>query len=532
MTLAALPSVCVVHLPDGEDLILRNRVNWAKGKYGRKLGSTQFTAGDASISLSNYDNLIDPSGGGQLSADALEQSSVSVGIAGHTLFSGRVRHVQVIAGERRTDVLIEAHDTLSEFAGGQTVDLSARPSEPVGNRINALLDRIGWGTTGAYRQVDDGTVYCDPLAAEATIGREGRVLDLLQQAADTEHGRLGVAHGRPMRDRIYNRGLFFFHARTPPPEPWVSIDAVSEQLPPDGLRPSQPVEVVPGDKTELINRVRFVTAAGVEVVEADPESIALYGEQDYAPRQPILSSAWDARALARWLLTTYSTPRPAVRQVKLAAYHYPEAVCRRAYRLSTDKTVQVITRQPRSETVETSIQRVDRVQFHLRAGDNPHGAVVDLTLDLQSPIPSAFWRYGVPGASELGETTVFAPAEPGVTGNLRADRPPDPYRWQEPTLITANRWNTSMINTLLGVYPTAADRDQHRPRPRLVAGRYQPPEGQMTAIAGDLTLHCWQADTAADLTLARVGPGRPAPGRFTLDDPHLGLLDAGNIIST
>ena len=530
MTLAGFPSVCVVHLPGGEDLVLRNRVNWAKGKYGRKLGSTQFTAGDAQVSLSNYDDLINPAGGGVISQDALEQSSVSVGIGGYTLFSGRVRNVQVLAGERRTDVLIEAHDTLSEFAGGQTVDLGNRPLEPAGNRINALLDAAGWGSSGAYRQIDEGTAYCEPINAGQPTGREGRLLDLLQQVADTEHGRLGVAHGRPMKGRIYNRGLFFFHGRTPPPDPWVHIDNLSETLPVDGLRSDGPVEVIPGDKTELINRVRFLTPSGVEIVEADPESIRLYGEQDYAPRQPILSSAWDARALARWLLTTYSTPRPAVRKVKLAAYHYPPEVCRRAYRLSTDKVVRITTRQPRSDIVETTLQRVDRVQFHLRAGDNPHGAVVDLTLDLQSPIPSAFWRYGVAGASELAETTVFAPTEPGEA-DLRVDAPPEPYTWHNGQLISANRWNASMVNTLIGIYPTAQARQDNRPAPRLVAGRYHPPDGQVSVIAGDLALHCYLGEQQQDLLLARVGEARLAPGRFRFDDPHLGRLDAGNLIA-
>ena len=554
MSMVTFPSVVVIHRPNGEDLLLRNRVVSAKGKYGLRLGSNQFRPGSATLTLSNYDDLIDPVGE-NLTPEELQECTVTIGIGTYSLFNGRVRSVKTKQLKRRTDVTIVIHDALAELAGGIEVELP--PKDPItplqersGDRLNRILDWAGWPGSSAYRFIDQGEYFCLPnfTSLEGTEEQtpqatRGKLIDLLRQVATTEWARFGVAHARKLVDRVYNRGKLIFIARDPVVEEWIHIDNSTPTLSGNSLRSASPLILEP-DKRDLINTVRVQAAnpgpnqEGVIINLMDVNSVRRYGAQEYAPRHKLLCGADDANHLATWILGIFSEPRTSYRNIMLKPYlSSSRALCERVYRLSVDKSVRVTGSQANNPIPLSTVHRVDEVMFDLKPGDNnliddegnfAGGAICDITLSLQIPEASAYWKYSVRGASELGRTTLFAPRQP-EDDFINLDDTPDPYSFEEGTLITAPLWNEYMINKSFNIYPTEEDRDSLRAKGALRQGIEEPPDGQMTMISSRLWLQAFNANTRSDQLIAQVET-RGAPGTFTFDDPNLSRLDYGNLL--
>ena len=592
MAFTPLPSVVVIHLQDGEDLLLEDRVVDAKGSYGRKRGSNQSAVGTMTVKLSNYDALIsDTDVSGDYGLDQIEQASITVGIGGTSLFHGRVRSATLKPGVRTTDVVITAHDAMAELGTAPDIDLGNnivgttdggairiyRPREQTGGRIHAILDAMGWGRTAAFRRIDAGTVVCERLDSSWTQtpgeakarGLTGKPLSLLQQVADTEWGRIGIAHGRPLRSRDYNRGLLVFDARVPPPLETLHVDQVSATLEPEAVRPAAPPVILP-DKTELQNIIRRTDFYAFDHVDFDVDSIRAFGPQDRPAQHWMLCDAASVNALTEWMLGVYSVPRLSVHTVKIAPYLYDEEKTRICHRLSIDKVVRITWSHPASGVPTSTVHRIDRVNFHLRPGDLNlrdddgnfiGGAICDMTLDLQLPHASAFWRYGVRGASELSSTTVFA--VPNVDENfLSSDEIGDPHSWEQSEVISSLSWNTHMVNKLLVIYESEEERAlteetyratlqrelpdlgafeierlvaerQYRARPAtaLIPGgglASQPAANVISVAANRQGLYVFNSETGIDDVLAHVGTLQ-SPGAFrwdsTTDD---GKWDFGN----
>ena len=555
-----LPSVVVLHLPGGEDLLLRNRVAAASGGYSLKLGSHQFKTGSGSVTLSNYDGFVGQTVDG-ISLERLQASTVTVGIGTHSLFYGRVRDAQEVQRQRRTDVRLTLRDTMAELAAGQQVTVPPRRAgerlwEKTGERVNAILDAYGWPGGSSWRQVDEGVYLCPPQNPDAQglpQAVTGRLIDLLRQAATTEWARLGVAHGRALQGREWNRGRLVFDSRdVVPPGEWIHIDNYSESLQPGSIRSASPLRLEP-DKRDLINIVRLTSASAAAGVEGetldgtvDPEwrnhdSIVRYGAQEYAPDGALLSDPEGTRQLARWLLSVFAEPRLTYRGVVLKPYLTDdEELCRRVYQLSIDKTVRVTGVQAGSDEPETTLHRVDGVKWKLMPGDNnavdadgnfAGGAIVDLTIDLQIPEASAFWQYGLRGASELGETTLFAGDQPGDDQTDYFSVPPRSDFRNGQTM--SNRfWNTNMINKLTTVYESEDDRRNRRAQTPGIGGN-RPNDGQVTVLGNRLWLSAYNAATGSDQVLAQV-ESRDAPSRWRPYDETTGSpssasrLDYGN----
>ena len=590
MAFTVFTAAVVVHLPGGVDLLLRNRIEMCDIDYGQKEGSNEFGVGTCKVKITNDDQLIGTTEEtGDYSLDDIQKSSISIILGGTTLWHGTIRQAVLQQHINHTTMEIMAEDAMAELGSAFNIDLADqavgqdiegniiyRPREQTGIRIHAILDMIGWGSTAAYRKVDPGTVYCEQLNSTNTTeenaearGRRGNPLAMLRQAAATEWGRLTISHGRPVRDRNYNRGLLVFDSRIPPPTELIHIDQVSTTLATDSVRPSSDMKVVP-DKRDLVNRVQLTDFYGLVYDRQDTESVQKYGTQAL-PQQPnLLSNGLATEGLGNWLLETYATPRLSIRQVKIAPYDYDEELALKCYRLSTDKVVRVSYINPASGVPTSTLHRIDRVKIKLRPGDlnlrdeNGNftgGAIADITLDLQIPQASAFWRYGVLGASEIGSTTIFSTPLPEEDA-LDASAVGEPFNWQEPFIISAVSWNTHMVNKLTSIYETEDERlltpDRYRAqlrrdrpditafdlerevsarvyrsRPRDVAGsggfiEPQPADGVMSVAANRLSLYSFNEASGVDELVAHVEPLQ-APGTFQWDGVGVeGRLDFGN----
>ena len=541
------PSAIILHLPGGDDLVLYNRVKDAKGKYGKKLGTNQSQVGTCILVIDDYDNLVNPTGGGQIEVDDLEKSSITIAIGGRTLFSGRVRSAVTIRQSHKTDVKITLHDAMSELTQLEAITLPFNRDgyinrELTGNRINRILDHIGWGTDGTYRRIEPGTIFCGLIDNDNRNGQTGKPIQLLQQVANTEWGRFGVAFGFPTESRSYNRGTISFVGRNPAPAPWITVDNTVDTLGDSSVRSDGAIDIT-RDKTELRNVVRFTAHQGVEIVEKDEDSISTYGEVELPVRQQLLSNNADARAWAKWILTVYGSPRISVRKAKIKPYFYDAATCLLAYQLSIDKTVRVISRQRYSDDTSVTIHRIDRVSFHLRPGDNTlrgpdgsfiGGAICDMELDLQIPEASAYWNLGVRGSSELDSTTILAgrqPDEPTQEGELflRTDIPPPPYIFPRPRIISADMFNALILNKQIAFYADADQRNLLRVRPTFREGNQYPSHGDTSILQDSGLMTMWNGTVESEFIIAQP-EGRQVAGRMLLDDPVRGRLDIGNTL--
>ena len=551
--LTLMPSVVTVHLPNGSDLVFRNRARKITGRSGKKDGTNQFQVGTCQIMLDDYDNLVNPTGGGGIDPEVLERSFVSVGIGGTTMFSGRVRTVKVNRRKQYTAINITLHDAMAELAQLNDIeldyDLNGRiPKERTGLRINRILDKIGWGTFGTWKNIELGTVNCSEINSARPEGLSGQPLRLLQQVADTEWGRLGIAFGHPMESRSYNRGTLTFVSRQPAPEPWLTIDTTGSSSGVSSVRPDGALEVIP-DKTQLYNRVKYTIHSGAERLfppaSDTSASIQEYGESVFTAPNRLLSGPAEAQAWASWFLTVYSQPRVAIKQVKLAPYFQPADTARLIHQINIGRSVRIINRQAHSTRTSVTLHRVDQVNFTIRPGDLTvrdangawaGGAICDITLGVQIPEASSFWNYGVRGASELGQTTILAQSQPddpyqNVPGNLflRQDIPPPPYSWPRPKVVSWTAWNALIVNKAIQFYSDGQDRFDNRARPVISEGLLYPAAGEISVTQDSGIISVWNGTTLSEVPLAQP-EGRQRGGDFLLDDPIRGRLDAGNRI--
>lgn len=574
MAATYLPSFVTVHLPDNTDLLLEGRVRAGKGQYGLKPGSREILPGTATFDLDSYDNLITRDDSGRLPLDTLQQSSITVGFAGYTLFSGRVRQAELVEDLRRSTAKVAVQDAITDFAGSPAVNIGPRPEEPTGERINHILDVIGWPGSSAYRDIDPGVVRCVQIPFDvgdpARYGQFGKPLELLNRVSATEVGQLSIRHGRKASDRLYNRGLLSFRERRPADDEVLHIDTITGRL--DGVQSVRPAEglVVQPNREELYNIIELFSPDGVTHDPVnEPASIARFGSLYYPPSlSQSLAAGDDLLGSARFLRSVYAFPRPAVRQVKISPYFYPERVTRRAYRLTVNDVVRLTYQEPNSDTIIEALQQINRVQFEVKPGDNPAGgAVCDITLDLEAPENISSWRYGIRGASELDDTTIFA-SDPTRVYNPTV--PSEPHTWTEGEDISANLWNAHFVNDAVIIYDSEQQRDRTReeftarlrellgvPDPgdqvapdekaerRLQAivdsvdfrvrpaadaiGRYVPVNGSVNVLAATLEVFAWNDALGGDQLLASAG-ARQSAGRWRLDGTARSRLSYGNIL--
>ena len=572
-----LASFATIHLPGGDDLLLEGRMRQAKGHYGLKPGTSEVLPGTCTVDLELYgdDDLITREEDGRISLETLEQSSVTVGMHGTTLFSGRVRQAELVEDIHKSTVKIALVDAISELAGQPNVDIGlqpdglpmALPAHLTGERINRVLDSVsGWGSTGGYRSIDSGTVRCEGIPADLpedqweAYGRAGNPVALLNLITQTEGGRIAVRHGRPARDREYNRGLLTFSQRGPAGSEAIHIDSVNARL--DGVSALRSVDdlVVQPNREEIFNVIRLHSPDRVNPAQVfDRDSIERYGLR--LLERDVLAEGEDAEDLARFLLSSHRRPRDAVRQVKLSPWLWPQTITEKCYQLSVNDVIRLTYREPTSGALIESVQQINRVDFHIQPGDNPTGAICDMVLDLEAPEAIASWRYGIRGQSELDETTVFSrdiddetdqtvPAEPylftlGQSINNRqfnsaiiqnaviiAEAETELTRTRETTLEQLRRELSIPEGTSdpaqLALLFNTLDAQDFRERPAVdSAGRPVPVDGSLTVNAATLEVMMWSDAAGGDVLVARAGEvGESGP--WTLDGSDSSRLNFGN----
>ena len=563
-----LPAFIVVHLPDGSDRLLYERVEFASGSSGRKAGTAEMGKGSCQVRLNVRDGLISQELDADIPLEVFERSAVTVGMDGYTHFHGTVRSAVLTASDDKDAVLdFVLEDSFTAFGSSNPIDVGLRPQETTGNRINRILDVVGWGDTEAFRDVDFGVVRCAAITSSDSPGRVGTPLALLNQVAATEGGSaLAVRHGRKAADRNYNRGQLVFAERKPTSEPSVNIDMVSQTVDEQTtLYPGAPLEIVP-DQEEIWNQIRLITPSGEVETATDLESIRDHGER--LLELNVLSEGDDAAALSRFLLQVYAQPRDAVQKVKLSPYDYAPAVCRRVYRLAVNDVVRLTYLQAGTNLVVDSIQQINRVSFKIMQGDNTKGgAICDITLDLEAPENISYWRYDVRGASTLGQTTIYAPDTNEDLG-IDLGSPPGPYDWQSGQIVSAKLWNDQVAQKMLVINGSSEERDRTREsaerelridldvppipadgippdaaaeaelqailetqsytaRPVSVGNRTTPTHGALSVDSATLTVNVFDRRSGGFLTLAHVAPTE-LPGNFRLNNPTLGRLNYGN----
>ena len=576
MSATYLPSFVVVHLPDGEDILLEGRVRSGRGSYGLKPGSRQIQPGSAQFVIDGYphDRLITRDDDGRIPLDVLARSSMTVGFHGRTLFSGRVRQPRLVEATRKSTVHVTVQDAIAEFAGAGEIDLGVCPAEQTGQRIHRVLDAVGWGASAAYRDIQPGTVRCVavpqglPESEEHAYGRKGRPVELLNRVAATEGGQVFIRHGRRASDRVFNRGLLAFRERRPAADPVIHVDTVTATL--DGvssLRPNEGMAIEP-NREELYNRIRLHSPT-VDIPDfVDRVSVGEFGERLY--EQDVLSEGEDTEGLARFMLAVYAQPRDAVKSVRISPYFYPQEVAERVYGLTVGDVVRLTYSEPRSGDRVESLQQVNHVRFELKPGDNTEGgALADITLELEAPENIAYWKYGVRASSELGATTTFSRVledDPETDATV----PQTLHTWVNGENVSADVWNAHVVNLGVIIYASEAERTRtpesaeaelraefglqapapdgvsadpeleqriqdtlagyvYRERPADDGSRAVPADGVLSVNASKLELSSYSAETGGDTLLAHVSAG-DLPGQWTLDGSVLSRLDYGNTL--
>ena len=87
--------------------------------------------------------------------------------------------------------------------------------------------------------------------------------------------------------------------------------------------------------------------------------------------------------------------------------------------------------------------------------------MIQSVLDLEPQGVDALWQYGVPGATELDETTIFFDYADGDE-ILNPVAPPTPSTWYTRQRISALRWNNNVVNKACYIYDSVEDRNRTR----------------------------------------------------------------------
>jgi hypothetical protein len=216
------------------------------------------------------------------------------------------------------EVPVEWEDAFSVLARYEMADFTARPVEPAGARIEAVLTEFGWPGTG---QVPPGVTWwlvetagSGELGDTTTLGEAGRVIDpgrsevlahvpegnlleyLLKVAEDTERGQLYV---RP-------NGELTFHQR--PVATGSPLAVFGDDLAGGELRMRDLVLAYDDEKLWTIGRVSIEGSSATHEA-SDAEAVAAYGPRVLSVSGTLFASEADAEALAGYLVGRFGRPR-------------------------------------------------------------------------------------------------------------------------------------------------------------------------------------------------------------------------------
>ena len=174
------------------------------GNYGREASTDDFNVGTCTIPIDTHDNFLTPSRGIASLYSAADWIGLpcAVGVAinnggieiAHTIFGGWIRQIDwesLVSQQAEAKIVVK--DSMYLFSG-ERVNLPPAPQERTGARLLNILNRIGWFQTPKHARIAQGTVTCLATTEET----RGQADQMLRQVAQTEGGRLYVAHGRFM----------------------------------------------------------------------------------------------------------------------------------------------------------------------------------------------------------------------------------------------------------------------------------------------------------------------------------------------
>ena len=275
-------------------------------------------------------------------------------------------------------------DTVTRiFAAGATVRSEAVRfgQEPSGTRINNCLDFLGVETTD--RDIDAGNSTI--AESEDLVGT--RILEHLLLIAECENGRFFIA-----RD-----GTVTFRERH-----WQFLQELTARATfGDGEDIPYLAEgvVLAHDDAKLYNRIRITITDGTVIEVYDQASIDDHLERTLEKQWP-LASALEAYDAAAWMLTRLKRAQlrlPALTTVLRDTFspYVLQAEIAQRYHAVIDPPI------AGGDVIDSDVI-IEGISHSVRPG---RWAV---TFELSQPDPVNYWRVGVVGASEIGETTIPA----------------------------------------------------------------------------------------------------------------------------
>jgi len=199
--------------------------------------------------------------------------------------------------------VLDAATILAHYQAGTT----AFEGELIGERINRVLDTIGYPDTTEFRDISAGTTQVGP----ANYG-ETSALQYIQGIVAAEQGEFYCNHHIDGRLTFYNRyARYVSGSLTSPVYRFTdAVDAADTlHYERDGLT------VQPNGITGVINTVEVEWIGGTEVV-TDTASVAAYGPQPWSLKT-YAQTPQVARSAGEWILALYSQPRARVRSLTL-----------------------------------------------------------------------------------------------------------------------------------------------------------------------------------------------------------------------
>jgi Concanavalin A-like lectin/glucanases superfamily len=281
--------------------------------------------------------------------------------------------------------VLSAATIADHYAAGTT----AFEGELIGERINRVLDTIGYPDTTEFRDISSGPTQVGP----ATYG-DSTVLRYIQGIVAAEQGEFYCNHHIDGRVTFYDRYARYVSASLTSPV-YTFTDAVDAgdtlHYERDGLT------VQPNGISGIINTVKVEWVGGTEVV-TDTASVAAYGPRSwtldtYAPTPQA------ARSAGEWVIALYAQPRARIRSLKLRPDADPR-LAQAASEIRVGDYIQVVRSPLSIGATVTSPCFVEGV-----TRDFPGGPEYQVSVDL-SPADAVgtIWIWGT---STWGETTVW-----------------------------------------------------------------------------------------------------------------------------
>lgn len=371
-------------------------------KRGRGNAFSRIEAGAAGISLDDKDLRVDPFNTSSpyypnVKPGKKARLSCTFNAATYYLFTGYIDELPpryLYPGETIVDVpLVDAFGllALADLAEG-----SDYPAELVGDRVDRVLDAVGFPAADRVLDVGQSTIEAEVL------GPDVKALAHLLDIAESE---LGIVF-------VDGQGRFVYHDRhhrigTPAaytPDGTFGMSGGSEL---------DYATVVPAfTLAPVVNEWLITPSGGTVIVKSDSSSITAYGKRSSA-RSPKVVSVNDCTAQAEYLLAQTKEPalrfeRLELRPGRLAAGTLQNDLFAQALGREIGDRIQVKVRPPGAGYTITQDCYIETIEHAIAPGDwmTAFGlSAVDPTV----ATGAGYWILGDTTYSVLGTTTRLAP---------------------------------------------------------------------------------------------------------------------------